>query len=121
MIVYRFESPIDGRGPYRSAYCVLGFFGAHTRRSGHPAPKNDTFTEYQERKFRRSGFISMEQVHNWFSSENIISLYEAGFVLVTLDVPDRHVVSSQKQALYNPRFAVVLETEEDYAYDSLQI
>jgi hypothetical protein len=121
MLVYRVENKCQ-RGPYRNEE-----FGSplnlllriHSEDGRHPSPYCEGFTKIAR---LNCGFDSMEQLHNWFSPDELLTMGKAGYLLSTYDCPKGGVQTGQKQIMFDMKCSTLQNTQdlEQVALNALQ-
>lgn len=111
MIIYRIEHEETGIGPYIATGLsdeVSDMGWAHEDDDIHPTPNFDIGIEREIRDGERCGFSSLEQLHNWFTFEELDMLMMEGFGLV--EIKDGHITATgENQVLF-----ISEEDWEDY-------
>jgi hypothetical protein len=107
-IVYRVEHPIDSLGPYTSMYAIEEFSKHHNDREFHPTPIYDEgLSKYSDNVhdlmrylgYEYSCFSSLDQLKEWFDTDDRKLLAEDGFNIIIFEVPIDDVIFGSKQGL----------------------
>jgi hypothetical protein len=96
--IFRIEDELN-QGPYSS---VGSWSWAdqddHTSMTNHPCPAEEGL-DFQG-PMHRCGFISMDQLNEWFTTSEQARLGRLGFEIVTRDVDTRYLQVGQCQAIF---------------------
>jgi len=98
--IYRIQN-CDGVGPYNSnvdgAWSILS---GHRTVNGHPSPHDDIGIKRRPKDEEKCGFLSMEQLRNWFNKQELNQLKKLGFFIA--EVKGRITAIGEKQILFIP-------------------
>ena len=100
--VYRIEDS-TGYGPYCLSYneepvCMTAMIDYHN--CIHPTPKRDTMIGRWHNEINESyGFVSLRQLLNWFTFDNLHMLADCGFFIVQFKA--EITAKSEHQVLYD--------------------
>ena len=97
-IVYRVEHPIDSFGPYMSMYAIEEFSKHNNDRESHPTPTYDGGLSIHL-GYEYSCFSSLDQLKEWFDTDDRKLLAEDGFNIIIFEVPIDDVIFGSKQGL----------------------
>lgn len=93
-ILWRVEG-MDGYGPYQSYVDGISF----AKSDKHPTPEADGLGYMDIRE--RCAFESLVKLFDWFYTDEILSVLEAGGMsVVKIEVPDEFVKHGGKQSLF---------------------
>jgi len=101
--VYRVEGP-DKRGPYINEFRLSWLLDKHNYCPDHPSGSLDQDLydfinkNYMNMDDCRYGFVSLEQLHRWFSELDLGELRRLGFSI--MEYQAEIVASSQYQCLF---------------------
>jgi hypothetical protein len=96
--IFRIEDELQ-QGPYTSIGSRdWSDTPEHVGMSNHPCPAEEGL-EFQA-SMHRCGFISMEQLNNWFSTSEQSRLSLLGFQIVERDVDTRYLQVGTYQAIF---------------------
>lgn len=117
MLVYRFEHPDDGHGPYTSKHANDTLWDMKLEHSQwyyeHPSPKIDLKHDIQPEEC--CGMNSLKSLERWFAGY-LVALKDSGFELLTYEVQDSFVKVSEKtgQVVFNRESATVVKTTTNF-------
>ena len=100
-VVFRVENK-RGVGPYRNAKVVENIIGHHDSDNEHPTPYHDKGIERgAELGKEKCGFLSLEDLTNWFSSMDLYDLEKEGYTIA----PVKGLITAigQKQVLFKTK------------------
>lgn len=99
-LVYRFEHPEDGKGPFTSGTQVYKY-DLHAWNMPTPyAEKIDFTCDFY------CAMANLEKLYFWFTASDREVLYESGFELVAYMVPAIHVKDGEQQCMFNKGEAI---------------
>lgn len=106
MKVFRVEHPSDGVGPYHSSVLAGDYsferYGNWTNRNHedveHPSPRMEKLPLPGSGLV--CGFVSLEQLKDWFNEEELQALHSLGFQLVVYEVYWKDVHEGRKQCVF---------------------
>jgi hypothetical protein len=91
----------DGKGPYTSYSEQLSFYDNHNDFDTYPLPEYETGIERCITfGVEKCGFLTMEQLHNWFNEEELQEMEELGLTIKT--VRGTITAVGEKQVLFIP-------------------
>ena len=85
--VYRVQHRVTGEGCYMKRIDspeLNDMIDDHCMDDEHPAPYNDVGIGRSPKNDEYCGFISIEQLYEWFAGDELDMLFENGFEIVTL-------------------------------------
>lgn len=106
MIVYRFEHPATGRGPYNPGRIpgrdldVLEAHGEFWDHASCPPPFRDGLMDHISADGRLYGFRSWPELDAWFPPESRALLAQAGFQVRTYNVAPEGVEHGGRQCRF---------------------
>ncbi len=115
MKIYRAEHRQELRGPYTGRHSVKEIEWAHND-DVHPTIGEEALNNPAIGQWAHNhadyihGMPSKESLLNWFEGYLSI-LYDNDFVLKTFEVPEPHFATGI-QAIFDPQYATLIETEE---------
>lgn len=115
MFVYRIEHGKTGRGPYNPTptgdldldvqimAAAAWLQQAHCD-DEHPTPVSDGigWTTLMRRSDWLCAFLSVQDAHNWFTTDILLRLRRLGYVFAAYEVPDVAVKHGEKQVVFIP-------------------
>lgn len=116
MKVYRLEHPETGCGPWQhwnkvedwEAKEIFDEVLSHCNASFFPNPSEDGVSL---KEYMVCGAPSHDVFFEWFPADSWCYLREAGFKMLTLEVPDP-IKASSRQVIYDPTEAITLSVED---------
>lgn len=106
MKIYRVEND-DGRGPYWDNPCVefndklFKALSSHNEDDEkHPTPCYDCFSAPRLGPEIFCGFLSLQQVRDWFTKQERKLLRDDGFKFKAFDIPKKFVWEGRKQCVF---------------------
>ena len=85
--IYRVEDK-DGIGCYVGHPSELRFIETHTHLNGHPLPYYDNKINRNQLKYEICGFLNLDQVMKWFTSNELTELWNEGYDLKRIKVDE---------------------------------
>jgi hypothetical protein len=122
LFVYRIEDPTSGWGPYtahsrhrnKSSYEVvrdhlMNEYAIRGYSKGtNPPPWNDGLGDIYDTEF--TGFRSLKQLREWFSTDDLKTIAGAGFVARRYQIDGGHVRKGRHQLVFERDKAIVSKT-----------
>lgn len=102
MLVYRYEHPENGFGPYRDSD-LMELMNVHNYSEEHPTPLEDKFPLTVDHYF---GFASLNALISWFDGFHT-EIMAKGFKIFVYEIGKRDVIigKSGKQLIFVKQFA----------------